>query len=94
MTCVQDRGSLVSDTLVTCNCRARLLTDLVRFEVPCLPLDEKDLRDDQCSDENQDHLGVHGLVTFVLLVQSLVLYPVRGPNGDQLMIHTHTCMYI
>lgn len=39
-----------------------------------LPLDQQDLGHHQCGDEDEHHLGVHGLMTPVLHVQPLMLH--------------------
>lgn len=47
---------------------------IVGAVVPLLPLHQDDLRHQQCGDQNQHHLSVHGLVTPVLHVEPLVLH--------------------
>lgn len=41
--------------------------------MPLLPLHQDDLRHEQRGDQDEHHLGVHGLVTPVLHVEPLVL---------------------
>ena len=49
--------------------------------MPLLPLDERDLRDDERGEEDEHHLGVHGLVAVVLLVHLDVLQPGKRNKG-------------
>lgn len=44
----------------------------VAFVMSLLPLEQHELGDNQSNDENQQHLGVHLVVAFVLLVHLLV----------------------
>ena len=54
--------------------RLDTMSDLIALEVPLLPLYEQHLGHHQRGDQDQHHLGVHGLVPAVLLMQTLVLH--------------------
>ena len=50
--------------------------------MPLLPLDERDLRDDERGEEDEHHLGVHRLVALVLLVELDVFQPRKREIGN------------
>lgn len=51
-------------------------THIVGARVPLLPLNEKELGHHQRGNEDEDHLGVHGLVPTVLGVHPCMLHPI------------------
>lgn len=55
--------------------RAVGVTYIVGARVPLLPLHQEELCHHECSDEDENHLGVHRLVPAVLGVHPYVLHP-------------------
>lgn len=63
-----------------------ITTHIVRAVVPLLPLHQDDLSHHQRGDEDQHHLCMHGLVTPVLHMQTLMLDPAKNKKkceGEQ-----------
>lgn len=50
--------------------------------MPLLPLHQQQLRHHQRGDQDEDHLGVHGLVTAVLGVHPRVFHPATTARGQ------------
>lgn len=68
------RQRTLSDCPPVCLASIRVATHIVGAAVSLLPLNQKDLGHHQCGDEDEHHLGMHGLMAPVLHVQPLMLY--------------------
>lgn len=68
-------------------------THIVGAVVPLLPLDQHYLSHHQRGDEDEHHLGVYGLVTPVLHMETLVLHPANNKPVRQQAGNAKTCTF-